>query len=88
MRRPQLLVALWAAAMILFNFPMLIVFDRDVTVLGLPLLPVALFASWGLLIVALALVLERGGPPPERPEAAGKPGDDGAAIPDAPSELP
>ena len=37
----QILLALWAAALVLFNFPMLIVWDRDVTVLGLPLLPVA-----------------------------------------------
>lgn len=87
MRRPQLLVALWGAAMILFNFPMLIVFDRDATVLGLPLLPVALFVIWGLLIVALALVLERSAAP-ERRKADGKPGDKATAMSDAPSERP
>ena len=41
---PQLLIALWGAGMILFNFPMPIVFGRDATLLGLPLLPVAIFA--------------------------------------------
>jgi len=70
----QVLVALWGAGMVLFNFPMLIVFDRDVTVLGLPLLPLALFGNWALLIGALAWALERGpgrrrdpGPPPDVP---------------------
>ena len=57
--RPQLLLALWVAALVLFNFPMLIVWDRDVTVFGLPLLPVALFAIWAGLIAALAWASER-----------------------------
>ena len=41
--------------MVLFNFPLLIVWDRDATVLGLPLLPVALFAIWAALITVRAL---------------------------------
>lgn len=57
--RPQLLIALWGAGLILFNFPMLIVWNADATVLGLPLLPVALFAIWAGLIAALALASER-----------------------------
>lgn len=61
----QPLIALCAAGMVLFNFPMLIVFDRDATVLGLPLLPVALFTIWALLIGALAWALE--GPRPDAP---------------------
>ena len=52
--RPQLLIALWGAGVVLFNFPLLIVWDRDTTVLGLPLLPVALFAIWAALIAVLA----------------------------------
>jgi hypothetical protein len=39
--------------MILFNFPMLIVFGRDATLLGLPLLPLAIFATWAALIGVL-----------------------------------
>lgn len=58
--RPQGLVALFLVAVVAFNFPLLIVWDRPVTVLGLPLLPVALFAIWGGLIAALAWVSERG----------------------------
>ena len=38
---------------------MLIVWDRDATVLGLPLLPVALFVIWAALIGVLAWVSER-----------------------------
>jgi hypothetical protein len=45
--------------MILLNFPMLIVFGGDATVLGLPLLPVAIFAIWAMLIGALAWAVER-----------------------------
>lgn len=63
--RTQLLVALAGAALLLFNFPLLAVWDRPVTVFGLPLLPVALFALWAGLIAALALASERGPPPSE-----------------------
>ena len=38
--------ALRRPALALFNFPLLIVWDQPVTVFGLPLLPVALFAIW------------------------------------------
>ena len=53
------LLALCGASLVLFNFPMLTVFDRDATVFGLPLLGVALFAIWFALIVLLAWVSER-----------------------------
>ena len=58
--RTQVLVALCAAGLALFNFPLLIVWDQAASVLGLPLLPVALFAAWAGLIAALALASERG----------------------------
>lgn len=58
-RRSQILVSLCAAGLVLFNFPLLILWDKPVTVLGLPLLPVALFMIWAALIVLLALVSER-----------------------------
>jgi hypothetical protein len=57
--RSQLLLALWGAGLVLFNFPMLIVWDSDMTVLGLPLLPVALFGIWAALIGVLAWASER-----------------------------
>jgi hypothetical protein len=59
--RPAVLVALCGAGLVGFNFPLLLIWDRDLTIFGLPLLPVALFAIWGGLIAALALVSERRG---------------------------
>ena len=56
--RAQLLLSLWGAGLVLFNFPMLIVWDRDITVFGLPLLPVALFSIWAALIGLLAWASE------------------------------
>ncbi len=57
----QRLLALFCAALTLFNFPLLALWDRDVLVLGVPLFPAALFALWALLIALLALILERRG---------------------------
>ena len=65
----QLLLALFAAGMVLLNFPLLIVFDRDATVFGLPLLPVALFAIWAILIGLLAWAIERRAPDPSGGES-------------------
>jgi hypothetical protein len=56
---PQRLIALFALALLLFNFPLLALWDREATVLGLPLFPAALFMLWALLIAALALLMER-----------------------------
>ncbi len=55
----QRLVGLFALALLLFNFPLLAVWDRDVLLFGLPLFPAALFLVWALLIAALAWLLER-----------------------------
>jgi hypothetical protein len=54
----QRLLALFVAAAMLFNFPLLALWDRDATVLGVPLFPAALFIVWGLTILALALLAE------------------------------
>jgi hypothetical protein len=54
----QRLVALFAAGLLLLNFPLLALWDRDATVLGLPLFPLALFVLWGTLIALLAWILE------------------------------
>lgn len=55
----QRLVALFVAGWLALNFPLLALWDVDVRVLGLPLFPLALFVLWGLLIAALAWVVER-----------------------------
>lgn len=57
-RRKQRLVALCGAGFVVLNFPLLMIWDQQITVFGLPLLPVALFVIWAGLIVALALVSE------------------------------
>lgn len=56
----QRLVALFFAGLGLLNFPLLALWDHDVTLWGLPLFPLALFALWAVLIAALAWVVERG----------------------------
>ena len=54
----QRLVALFAGGWVLFNFPLLGLWDRDVTVWGIPLFPLALFLLWGGLIAMLAWLME------------------------------
>jgi hypothetical protein len=56
----QRLVALFMAGLVLLNFPLLALWDRDATLAGLPFFPVALFLIWGGLIASLAYVLESG----------------------------
>lgn len=62
MRAPmqrQRLVGLFVLALLLFNFPLLALWDVDATIGGVPLFPAALFTLWALLIGALAWVVER-----------------------------
>ena len=56
----QRLLALFAAGWLLFNFPLLRLWLADTTWLGLPLLPLALFASWLAVIAVLAGLMETG----------------------------
>lgn len=58
------LVALAALAVVALNFPLLLVWDRPASVLGLPLLGVAVFVIWAGLIAALVWVTERAPSPP------------------------
>lgn len=55
------LLAFCAAGLVAFNFPMVLLWEGDRTLWGLPLLPLALFGVWAALIAALAWVVERGG---------------------------
>ncbi len=54
----QRLLALFAAGWLLLSFPLLQLWLADASWLGLPLLPVALFTVWALLIVVLAVLME------------------------------
>lgn len=58
---PQVLVSLAGLGALAFNFPLLAVWDSEATILGLPLLPVALFGIWAALVAALAVASERRG---------------------------
>ena len=55
----QRLLALFAAALLALNFPLLALWDHAATVAGLPLFPAALFLLWALLIALLAWIVER-----------------------------
>jgi hypothetical protein len=54
----QRLAGLFAAALLLFNFPLLTLWDREALVFGVPLFPLALFVVWGLLFAVLAWLME------------------------------
>lgn len=64
----QRLLALFAAGWLLFNFPLLALWDHDAALWGLPLFPVALFVLWAGLIAVLAWVVEQGPGGTELPE--------------------
>jgi hypothetical protein len=57
----QRLAALFVAALLLLNFPLLALWDHDLRVWGLPLFPLALFGIWAALILGVAWIVERGG---------------------------
>jgi hypothetical protein len=54
----QRLVGLFVLALLLFNFPLLALWDREALLFGVPLFPSALFLIWALLIAALAHLME------------------------------
>ncbi|TVQ33593.1 MAG: hypothetical protein EA370_11630 [Wenzhouxiangella sp.] len=60
--RSSRLIALFFLGWLLFSFPLLALWDRDLELFGLPLFPVGLFALWAGLIIVLALLMERGDP--------------------------
>ncbi len=59
--RAQRLLALFFCGWLVFNFPLLGLWDRAFSVLGIPVFPAAIFLLWGLLIAALAWLMERPG---------------------------
>jgi hypothetical protein len=54
----QRLLALFFLVCVVFNFPLLGLWDHDAMWLGLPVFPAALFALWLVLIAALAWLME------------------------------
>jgi len=63
MRRPgiesQRLVALFALGCVLFNYPLLSLFNLPETILGLPALHAYLFLAWALVVLLVAWTLDR-----------------------------
>jgi hypothetical protein len=57
----QRLLALFCGGWLVFNFPLLGLWDQDVTLLGVPLFPAALFLTWVFLIGWTAWLMERPG---------------------------
>ena len=58
-QRAERLVAVALVGLLAVNYPLLDLFNRAVLLFGVPLLYVYLFLAWGLLIGAVAVVLER-----------------------------
>ena len=58
--RGQRLVALFMLGCVLFNYPLLAIFNLPATVLGTPVLYAYIFIAWALLIALMALAVERG----------------------------
>jgi hypothetical protein len=58
-RKGQRLVGLFLLGCLLFNYPLLALFNVRATVFGIPLLYAYLFSAWALLIVLVAVIMER-----------------------------
>ena len=80
MSRPNVtgesLFFLFLLGVLLFNPPLLSIFDLPHQVFGVPLLYVYLFACWGALLLLVAFIIEKSGGAEEaqesRDEATGK----------------
>jgi hypothetical protein len=57
--KSQRLAALFLLGCLLFNYPLLAIFNRATTLGSIPILYLYVFAAWALLIVLLALVVEK-----------------------------
>jgi hypothetical protein len=55
----QQLVGLFLLGCLLFNYPLLALFNVRATMFGIPLLYAYLFAAWALLIGLVAFIMER-----------------------------
>jgi hypothetical protein len=58
--RTNRIVALFLLACLLFNYPVLALFNVGATAAGVPVLYVYLFAAWSLVIALAAVVIEGG----------------------------
>ena len=58
-RKGQRLAGLFLLGCLLFNYPLLALFNVRATLYGVPLLYAYLFAAWALLIALVAIIMER-----------------------------
>jgi len=70
-RKGQRLAALCLLGALLFNYPLLALFNVRGTVFGIPVLYAYIFAAWAALVALMALAAERARPggegsPPQR----------------------
>ena len=59
--KAQRLIALCMLGCVLFNYPVLAIFNVSGAILGIPVLYAYIFVAWGLLIALIALAVERDG---------------------------
>jgi len=50
------MIALFLAGLVLFNFPILSLFNIDWLFLGIPILYIYIFLAWCLIIVAMVMI--------------------------------
>jgi hypothetical protein len=55
----QRLVAVFLLGVLLFNYPLLALFNRAAEAFGIPMVYAYIFCAWALVIGLLALVIER-----------------------------
>jgi hypothetical protein len=55
----QRLAAIFLLGCVLFNYPVLALFNRAASVFGVPVLYAWIFAAWLALIAAMAVIIER-----------------------------
>ena len=59
--RAARLAVLFMLGVLLFNYPLLALFNVQGRIFGVPVLYAYIFLAWGLLIALVALVMERDG---------------------------
>jgi hypothetical protein len=59
-RRGERLIALFIFGCVLFNYPVLSLFNVAAETLGVPVLYAYIFAAWALLVALMALAVEAG----------------------------
>ncbi len=57
--KTQRLAALFVLGSLLFNYPLLALFNHPILVAGVPLLYLYIYAAWAVLIMLLALVVSK-----------------------------